>query len=330
MLYAYVPRANTVERVDLTDMPGAPPANVVWFDLFEPTAEEVKRVETLLDLSLPTREEMQEIEPSSRLYVENDAAYMTATALHHADDPNPRHDPITFVLSKHHLVTLRYVDPKPFTIFAQRYARQPATCGSGEDALIALLEAFVDRIADILEKVGTDLDKLSHAIFRGSGENGSPKQPIDMQRVLRDLSRYDDLCSTSRESLVSLGRVVRFISAILETGIKAKDKERRATLKSLTRDIETLAEHATFESQKVSFLLNGTLGLINIEQNRIIKLFSVAAVVFLPPTLVASIYGMNFDVMPELKWALGYPLAIGLMILSAVVPYMFFKRKGWF
>ena len=328
MLYAYVPRAHTVERVDLTDVQGDPPANVVWFDLFEPTPAEVKRVETLLGLSLPTREEMQEIEPSSRLYVENGAAYMTATILHHADDPNPRHDPITFVLTRHNLVTLRYVDPRPVTTFAQRYARQPGTCTSGEDALVILLEAFVDRIADILEKVGADLDRLSHRVFRASGDGTVPGEPVDMQRVLRELSRYDDLCSTSRESLISLGRVVRFLGAVLEAG--PKTKENKATLKSIARDMATLAEHAAFESQKVNFLLNGTLGLINIEQNRIIKLFSVAAVVFLPPTLVASIYGMNFEVMPELKWAVGYPMAVGLMILSAVVPYYWFKRKGWF
>jgi magnesium transporter len=288
----------------------------------------VKRVETLLGLSLPTREEMQEIEPSSLLYLENGAAYMTATILHHADDPNPRHDPITFVLTRHNLVTLRHVDPRPISTFAQRYARQPGTCTSGEDALVLLIEAFVDRVADILEKVGSDLDRLSHKVFRAGSE--ATGDVVDMQQVLRDLSRYDDLCSTSRESLISLGRVVRFFGAILETGTKTRDKEHKATLKSVSRDLGTLAEHAAFESQKVNFLLNGTLGLINIEQNRIIKLFSVAAVVFLPPTLVASIYGMNFDVMPELKWTVGYPMAIALMVLSAVVPYYWFKRKGWF
>ena len=332
MLYAYVPRATTVERVDLTNLAGDPPAHVVWFDLFEPTPEEVRRVEALLGLALPTREEMQEIEPSSRLYVEGDAIYMTATVLHHADDPNPRHDPITFVLTKHNLVTLRHVDPRPILTFAQRYARQPGTCTNGEDALIALLEAFVDRIADILEKVGLDLDVLSHKVFgataAGSGFGPQTGDRLDLQRVIRDLGRYDDLCSTSRESLISIGRVVRFLGALLDAG--PKTKENKVALKSLTRDMATLAEHATFESQKLNFLLNGTLGLINIEQNRIIKLFSVAAVVFLPPTLVASLYGMNFKHMPELEWNFGYPMAIGLMILSAVVPYLYFKRKGWF
>jgi len=330
VLYAYVPRATTVERVDLTNLVGDPPPNVVWFDLFEPTGEERHRVEALLGLSLPTREEMQEIEPSSRLYVESDAAYMTATILHHADDPNPRHDPITFVLTKHNLVTLRYVDPRPILTFAQRYARQPGTCSSGEDALVALLDAFVDRIADILEKVGLDLDALSQKVFRATAEGTNPQtgERVDLQRAIRDLGRYEDLCSTSRESLVSLGRVVRFLGAILDAG--PKTKENKAVLKSITRDMATLGEQATFESQKVNFLLNGTLGLINIEQNRIIKLFSVAAVVFLPPTLVASLYGMNFRHMPELDWTFGYPMAIALMVLSAVVPYLFFKRKGWF
>lgn len=331
MITAFVPRSGGIERIEVrADDPL--PTDAVWLDLFEPIATETARVQAALGVVLPTREEMREIEPSSRLYLENDASYMTAQVLSRADEPDPMSEPLTFVLSRRALITLRYSDPRPVSSFARKICRQAATCHSAEDALVGLIEAFVDRIADILEKAGIDLDAVSRQIFasesapRRSGEN-------DLQMVLRTLGRNDDLVSTTRESLMSLGRLVRFFGATLETTDKIDKKtvrDLKARLKVIVRDIASLNEHASFESQKVNFLLDATLGMINIEQNRIIKLFSVAAVVFLPPTLVASIYGMNFDFMPELKWAYGYPSALIVMVLSAVLPYVYFKRKGWF
>lgn len=325
MLYAYSSRDSHVDRIEVFSGQ-ALPANSLWLDLFEPTVEERGRVEAELGVSLPSREEMKEIEPSSRLYHEGEAVYMTATVLNRADDPNPSADPITFVLARRTLVTLRYVDPRPVTAFATRIARQPGSCSGAEEALVGLLEAFVDRFADILERVSLDLDQTSRMIFDpapGGGER-------DMQAVLKTLGRNDDLASTTRESLLSVSRVARFLGTTFEAGSKKEQKELKTRLKTLDRDIASLAEHSSFETGKVSFLLNATLGMINIEQNRIIKLFSVAAVVFLPPTLVASLYGMNFKHMPELEWAYGYPMAICLMILSAIVPYLYFKGKGWF
>jgi magnesium transporter len=327
MLFAFSRAGALVERIDVPA--GQPlPADPVWIDLFEPTVDERARVESLLAIALPSREEMREIEPSSRLYVEGDASYMTATILNRADDANPGADPITFVLARRTLVTLRYVDPRPVGSFAARIARQPNACTAAEDALIGLLEAFIDRFADILERVSLDLDQTSRLIFENEpGRKGGER---DLQAVLKTLARNDDLASTARESLLSVSRVIRFIGSVMDSWPRRDVKELKARLKTASRDITSLAEHASFETNKVNFLLNATLGMINIEQNRIIKLFSVAAVVFLPPTLVASLYGMNFKHMPELDWTLGYPMAIGLMILSAVVPYLFFKRKGWF
>ncbi|HEX6981097.1 MAG TPA: magnesium transporter CorA family protein [Alphaproteobacteria bacterium] len=325
MIVAYVQRDSSVERVEVgTRQPL--PAGALWFDLFEPTPEEKIRVETALGIALPTRDEMREIEPSSRLYVENDASYMTATVLARADEPNPASEPICFILTRRALVTLRYVDPRPIATFASRLCRPRAPAGSGEDVLVGLVEAFVDRIADVLEKVGVDLDAVSHRIFDASRRAGES----DLQAVLKTLGRNDDLVSTARESLLSLSRVVRFFGQAIEADGRKGQKELKNRLKIVMRDVASLNEHAAFESQKVNFLLDATLGMINIEQNRIIKLFSVAAVVFLPPTLVASIYGMNFRHMPELDWTFGYPLALGLMVLSAVLPYLYFKRKGWF
>jgi magnesium transporter len=332
MITAFVPKNGSIERVEVGPDEVLPP-NAVWLDLFEPTAAETARVQTSLGIALPTRDEMREIEPSSRLYLESDASYMTAQVLSRADEPNPMSEPLTFVLARRALITLRYSDPRPVSSFASRICRQAAACHSAEDALVGLIESFVDRIADILERVGIDLDAVSRQIFSVGSENTARKGENDLQTVLKTLGRNDDLVSTTRESLLSLSRLVRFFGTTLDASEKLDKKiarDLKARLKIIMRDIASLNEHASFESHKVNFLLDATLGMINIEQNRIIKLFSVAAVVFLPPTLVASIYGMNFAAMPELTWAFGYPLALVLMALSAVLPYLYFKRKGWF
>jgi magnesium transporter len=324
MIYTYVPKAASVDRQEA--VLGQPlPDGVVWLDLVEPTEEEVALVESQLEVELPTREEMAEIEPSSRLYTDRGAVFMTATIITHADRPNPTSDVMTFILARGVLLTLRYVHPKPVATFAARLVRQPSLCASADDAFLGLLESFVDRIADILERVGFDLDQLSQEIFRDpSADDGGEKQ--DLRAALRTLGRNDDLTSTAAESLLSLSRLLRFFHQANEASAR---KDRKARIKEMQNDLLWLRQHVDSEASKVNFLLDATLGLINIEQNAIIKIFSVAAVVFLPPTLVASIYGMNFRFMPELGSPFGYPLALGLMVVSAIVPYLYFKRKGW-
>ncbi|MBI3708761.1 MAG: magnesium/cobalt transporter CorA [Proteobacteria bacterium] len=325
MIYAFVPHDNIMDRVDVSG-PVQLPANAIWYDLFEPTPEDRARAEAALSIRIPTREEMREIEPSSRLYTEGEAIYMTATFFARADDPNPMSEPLTFILTRHSLVTLRYTDPRPIATYSARLMRLPCTRATCDEALTGLLETFVDRIADILEKLGADLDALSRQIFDATPAS---KKPRDMQAILRSLGRFDDLASTARESLMSLNRLLRFLLQTFESNTRKETKEQRTRVKTLMRDLGSLTEHAAFEAHKVNFLLDATLGFINIEQNTIIKIFSVAAVVFLPPTLIASIYGMNFKHIPELELVYGYPMAIGLMVLSAVLPYIYFKRKGW-
>jgi magnesium transporter len=333
MLHAYVPRNGAVDRIEVGNETEVPAASV-WLDLFDPTPAERQRVEKALGISLPSREEMQEIEPSSRLYNEIDASYMTATIMSHAETPFQQAEPFTFVLAQRCLVTLRFQDPRPMTTYAQRLMKSAGPRLSGEEVLIGLLEAFVDRIADILEKVALDLDAQTRVIFTTHGK-GRGERP-DMQAVLRALGRDEDLATSARESLLSLNRMLRFLTSLLESmqttdpAAKRDSKEQRTRIKTLVRDMVSLGEHAAFELHKVNFLLDAALGMINIEQNQIIKLFSVAAVVLMPPTLIASIYGMNFKHMPELDSVLGYPLALLLMVVSAALPYLYFKRRGWF
>lgn len=329
VIQAYALRSGKIERTEIgkaTPLAG----DAVWLDLVQPTPDERSKVEAVHGLVLPTPEEVREIEPSDRLYSEGLARFMTATILVHADAPLPQRASITFILTGRALITLRYVEPRPVATFAQKLMRGQEGCASGEEALVGLLESFIDRIADILEKVGQDLDQVSQTIFaEGPSLHGQRSGRRDLQAVIQTLGRNDDLVSTIRESLLSLTRVISFLTASLNAAGDKTLKDVKTRLKSARNDIVSLNEHAAFESHTINFQLDATLGMINIEQNGIIKIFSVVAVVFLPPTLVASIYGMNFDVMPELHWLAGYPWALGLMVVSALVPLIYFRRKGW-
>jgi magnesium transporter len=299
---------------------------VVWADLLVPSREEETAIEAWIGVGIPTREEMEEIEISSRLYVEDGVYFMTATLPAHTDGNNPVMSPVTFVLAGNRLVTVRYHEPRAFQTFPIRAEKVATGCTNGETILINLLEAIVDRLADIIERAGRDIDEISHSIFQ-SAETKATKRDRDFKQILQQIGRKEELASSLRESLASLQRLSGFLGHVTSTEKTSKDI--RARVKTLARDVLSLTDHVTFLEQKVTFLLDATLGMISIEQNGIIKIFSVAAVVFLPPTLVASIYGMNFDVMPELKWMLGYPFALGLMLISAILPFWYFKRRGW-
>ncbi|NTU76405.1 MAG: magnesium transporter CorA family protein [Alphaproteobacteria bacterium] len=297
------------------------PEKTVWIDLFKPTKEDERAVEQLLGVEVPTREEMQEIEASSRVYVEDKALVMTLPVLNKSASDEPELAVVTFLLADDRLVTLRYADPAPFNLFIQRINRQPSLASSGDLVLLGLLEQIADRLADILETAIADLEGLSREIFAA---NHQASGSTNFKDVLRRIGYAADLTTKAKDSLLNLNRMLPFFAA------KTEDKkELKVRIKTLLRDAASIDEQATFLSAKISFLLDATLGMINIEQNNIIKIFSVAAVAFLPPTLIASVYGMNFEVLPELKWGFGYPLALMLMFLSAALPFCYFKRKKW-
>ena len=305
--------------------PPAPfPDEFLWADLFEPSTEEEKAVEALLTVDVPTRDEMKEIETSNRLYEENGAVYMTATVGSKLDSETPESSAITFILANGRLITNRYVDPTPVKRFMQYVERSPAACTSNATLLAGLLEGFVERIADLLERVQVELDSVSHTIFP-RGSNGYPSSS-DLHAMIQKIGRNGDLVSKARESLVSFQRLLMYVQQSTNVTLS---QDQRGRFKSTLRDVQSLSDHATFLGAKIQFLLDAVLGLINLEQNNIIKIFSVAATMFLPPTLIASIYGMNFEFMPELDKFWGYPLALVAMLASAVVPYIYFRRKGW-
>jgi len=306
----------------------------VWIDLCEPTEQEEIILDMAFSIELPTRREMQDIEVSRRLYKEDNALFMTTTILTKVDTSEPESTAVTFILVDNRLITLRYADPAVFKIFRHERESDLARYDSGHRVMDGLVDALIEHIADALENVGAALDSISRDIFRRRGAaKGSARQPTandekppDLEEVLRRLGRCSDLLSRLRESLAGLRRMLSFFTAT-QTNLPPEASEH---LRTVTGDLQPLGDHASFLSQKVNFLLDATLGLINVEQNAIIKIFTVAAVLFLPPTVVGTIYGMNFDLMPELKWAFGYPLAIVLMIMSAIGPYWYFKRRRWF
>lgn len=298
----------------------------VWIDLLAPTDEELAGVEDLLEIDIPSRAEMEEIELSDRLYHEGPAEFMTLTAVAKLDTEQPLKTPVTLILAGSTLVTVRYEDLKPFKAYLAATGRnEDAPCGNGELIMLGILSALIDRVADALEQAGNEVDAVARDVFQQRDASAKAQQH-DLEIVIKRVGRQSELLAMLQESLVSIGRVAAFHASPATEGADINAAQLQALV---GKDAGSLNAHAQALSGRLGFLLDATLGLINLQQNQIIKVVSVAALVFLPPTLVASIYGMNFQNMPELAWYYGYPMALGVMILTAVLPYLFFKRRGW-
>lgn len=328
MLLTYGPCPDFGDRLIQRGLgPGDPiPEGTVWIDLLNPTAEEDRLIEQHLGISIPTREEMHDLEPSEIIYTEAGARFMTARIICQSDTVVPKLADVTFILTPTTLVTVRYDEPGAFGIFLNRIAK-PGGCGANAQAVLeGLFEAIVDRAAEVLRAVGDRIDSASRSVF--DGKSADVEHGGAYQAVIQKIGQHEHIISNVRESMVSVERVLLFLSANYKRPKKAA-KGFSGEWRSTVRDVQAIEEHATFLSNKLQFMLDATLGLVSIEQNKIIKLFSVVSVALMPPTLIASIYGMNFKVMPELDWQLGYPMALGLMVLCAVLPYMFFRWKKW-
>jgi magnesium transporter len=305
--------------------PASLPSDIVWIDMLRPDKAEDFLVESFLGIEVPTREDMKDIEPSSRLYTSKDAVFMTASLVSKADSGRPELTDVAFVLARGLLITVRYEEPKAFDLFTAAMHRIPGGCATGTILATRLFETITDRTAEILEIAVARIDALSLQVF-GDRPVGKRRPPQYLEAKLMDVASHHRLVAKTRDSLASLSRVLTFLYTVPSV---QENREAKELCRTISRDIQSLSEHASFISGNITFLLDASLGLINVEQNAIIKIFSIAAVVFLPPTLVASLYGMNFDVMPELKWTFGYPMAIVAMVISAIVPYYFFRWKGW-
>ncbi len=308
-----------VEAIELTP-------DVVWTDLLNPTKSEIAAVEEASGLTLPTQSELSEIETSSRLRTDGDVLCLSAPLVHRARTEDPGTTPVGFVLAPELLVTVRYEPLNAFDTYAA------AARGSAAEVFVGLIEAIVDRTADVLEHIATELDMVSHRLFRsrsaGGGERRTRAQEnADLRSILRRLGASGDLASKIRDSLLALARIVPYVATTRGSELPAVVKTRLDTLRN---DLASLNDYEFHLLNKVQLLMDATLGLINVEQNDIIKVLTVVSVVGVPPTLVASMYGMNFKYMPELDWSWGYPYGLALIAISALAPLIWFKWRGWF
>lgn len=328
--------ATLVEQRDFSADALAP--DVLWIDLLNPVPGEEKALEEKLGFDIPTAEEMREIESSSRLYRRGEVLYLTAVLMIHSDSEHTSVIPCSFVLCADRLLTVRYDTPKSFPQYVQRGAKGQVPVDSAAAVCLGLLGSIVDRCADILEETAGELDQLNRNIFRGTGDMRSavrdPKRPhrrIDqekrLERLLSHVGRTHSRVSLLRESLQSMARLMGYLG--VERPVEEAGPEGRQR-KVLTRDLKSLQEFTDHLMGKLEFLLDAVLGLVGLRQNQTIKLFSVISVLLMPPTLVASIYGMNFEHMPELHWTYGYPMALCAMVVVAILPFLWFRYKKWF
>lgn len=297
-------------------------ATAVWIDLVDPTPEEVERVRAATGLRVPTQGEVSEIESTSRLAFEKGAFYLSAAVPASSEDANHDLTSAGFVLSSRVLVTVRFAPLVAFETAHAHCASQQAH--TAEEAFLELFELIVDRSADELERAGADCDELSRRAFRAAGRTRAVGNALSV--TLRRLGKLANHASHIRESLLGLGRIAGYVA---KNGIADAPTVNETRLEAIRADIASLTDYETHLSGEIQFLLDATLGFINIEQNEIVKTLTIASVVGIPPVLVAGIYGMNFRYMPELGWKLGYPLAVALIVVSAVVPLLWFRRRGW-
>ena len=308
------------------------PAHVAWIDLLQPSADEAAFVRRTTHLELPDQDQLSEVETSSRLRSVEHALHLSLDVAYKTQAGEIRTTPLGLILSADRLVTIRYEELKSFDTFRERVEKGDLADPSAAGIFVAMLEALVDRLADALEEVGHDLDRLSNRVF-GAGKESElgrfAKKQADarLRATLRQLGRQRQLLSKVRGTLLGIGRIVPFVEGEGKDWLPAAVGSRFGSLK---QDVVSLDEYEVHISEKVQFLLDAALGLISIEQNDTFRILTIVSVVGIPPTLVASMYGMNFKHMPELDWAWGYPYGLTLIALSAIAPLLYFRHRGWF
>lgn len=304
------------------------PSHVIWIDLLRPTNEEKAFVESRTNVRIPSMELLSEIETSSRLAVDHETVYLSVPAVAQGDTPDAYLSPAGFVLTRSVLITVRFAPLSTFEFVGER-ANRDETLQGPVAVFMALLEAMVDRGADVLERLGAELDKVSRSVFRG--DPARPRHIVRsntaLRRALIAVGDTGDRLTLARDVLLGIGRVAPFVLSLRKSWIVP---EFEARLEAVVKDVASLNDYEGHLSNKVQFLLDAILGLINMQQNDIFKVLTIVSVVGIPPTLVAGIYGMNFKYMPELNWIAGYPFGLAMIALSAIIPLAWFKWRGWF
>jgi magnesium transporter len=304
------------------------PDHVIWIDLMNPTKEEAVFVEARARIRVPSMDSLSEIESTSRLSVDRDIIYLSVPAVAQGDTPDAYLSPAGFILTRSVLVTVRFAPLSTFDSLAER-VKQDDRLNSATAVFVALLEAVVDRAADVLERLGGELTKVSKSVFRGDPSQARHivRSNNALRRALLSVGTTGDRLALARDALLGLSRVAPFVLGLRKEWIVP---EFEARLEAVIKDLASLNDYETHLSDKVQFLLDAILGFITIQQNDLFKILTIVSVVGIPPMLVAGIYGMNFKYMPELNWIGGYPFGIAMIALSALIPLLWFKWRGWF
>lgn len=318
MIRCFFKNSNKLEVVtDLSEFDGDEDkkSKVVWLDMLLPTSDEITFVEKTFGIDFPTKQESEEIEISSRYWEEDKKIEINSFFLI-TDEENAHNETVSFILQDNLLISIRYKELKTFEEFSKRFYYAPREFKNGYYIFTQLLDIRIDADADVIEKLSKDITRLRKHVFTDYTN--------DDAEMLEKISSFEDLNMNIRENLMDKQR-------ILTSFIKSNkyDTSLRNDIVIMLKDIKSLIDYSEFNFERLDYLQNIFLGVLNIEQNKVIKIFTIMNVIFLPPTLIASIYGMNFDILPELRWDYGYAFSIFLMVLSAVTPLAYFKKKGW-
>jgi magnesium transporter len=328
MILAYIIENGMIIKKEIFPGDSRLPANMVWIDMSEPSVDEKKYIEKCFNIDVLTSEEISRIEVMSPFFKSKEAYYMTLTTISRNDSGHFDGTPFTSVMINNCLITLHYSKMSIIETFINLTKYDTEIYRTPSVLLSALTEVFIHDVGEILEKTGNEADTLIQNVF-DKGSRAKDSSPTNNYNdVIAKVGQAGNTISRCRESLVSINRLIIYFTQIEKE--KPAYKEHNLRLKHISREISSLTEYANFLSQRISFLLDATLGLLSVEQNMIVKVFTIASAVLMPPTLIASVYGMNFQNMPpEVSWRYGYYLALFLMFISAAIPFRYFKKKGW-
>ena len=287
--------------------------SVIWIDMFTPTLQEVKTVENIFSIEFPTKQESEEIELSSRYWEEGNRIEINSYFLIN-DKKDPVNETVSFILQDDLLISVRYKKLASFDASIKKLLSSPREYRTGYSIFSQIIDIRIDTDADIIEELNRDIAAIRKQAFNDDVEN---------EDLLEQMSTFENLNMKIRENLTDKQRI---LNSLLKSQKITEDK---SELPIMLKDIRSLIDHTNFNFERIDYLQNIFIGLLSVEQNKVIKIFTIVNVIFLPPTLIASIYGMNFDIMPELNWEYGYLFSIGVMILAAVTPLIIFKKKGW-
>ncbi len=290
-------------------------SKVVWLDMLHPNQEEIAFVEKTFGIDFPTKQESEEIEISSRYWEEDKKIEINSYFLI-ANEETAHNETVSFILQGNLLISIRYKELRAFEEFSKRFYYAPKEFKNGFYIFTQLLDIRIDADADIIEKLSKDITKLRKHVFTDYTN--------DDEDILEKISSFEDLNMNIRENLTDKQRI---LTSFLKSN--KYDVSLRADIVIMLKDIKSLIDYTQFNFERLDYLQNIFVGMLNIEQNKVIKIFTIMNVIFLPPTLIASVYGMNFDILPELRWDYGYAFSLVLMVISAVTPLAIFKKKGW-